>query len=80
VRSQFAPVLSSNSALTVPGVAAQMGEDLKMKIAILQSNRQAAIEQNSLPNYRQAIAIIFKNQYGLDLNQLRLTDRGFAKR
>jgi hypothetical protein len=80
VRSQIAPMLSSNSGLTVPGVAAQMGEDMKLKMAVLQSSRQAAIEQNSLPNYREAIAILFKNQYGMDMTQLRLTDRGFAKK
>ncbi len=78
VRSQFAPMLAANSALTAPGVPAQIGEDLKLKMAILQSSRQAAIEQNTLPNYRQVIATLFKNQYGMDMTQLTLTDRGFA--
>lgn len=80
VRSQIAPMLASNSALTVPGVSAQMGEQMKLQMAILQSSRQAAIEQNSLPNYRQSVATLFKNQYGMDMTQLRLTDRGFAKK
>jgi hypothetical protein len=78
LRSQFSPMLSSNSALTAPGVPAQIGEDLKLKMAILQNGQQTAIAQNNLPNYRQAIAVLFKNQYGMDLTQLKLTDRGFA--
>jgi hypothetical protein len=79
VRSQIAPILASKPGLT-PDVSAQLGEEMKLKMATAQRARQEAIEQNSLPSYRQSIAMLFKNQYGMDLTQLRLTDRGFVKK
>jgi hypothetical protein len=80
VRSQIAPLLASNPGLSTPGLPAQLGEQMKLQLAIAQRGRQEAIEQNSLPSYQQIVATLFKNQYGMDLTQLRLTDRGFVKK
>lgn len=80
VRSQLAPFLAANSRLTAPGVPAQLGEEMKLQTVIVHAGWQSAAKENTLPNYQQGIAAMFKNQYGLDLSQVKLTDRGFAKK
>ena len=80
VRSQVAPLLVSNSRLTASGIPAQLGEEMKLQTVIVQGGWQSAIKENSLSNYQQGIATLFKNRYGLDLTQVTLTDRGFAKK
>lgn len=80
VRSQVTSLLASRPQLIAPGVPAQFGEELKLQTVIVQAGWQSAIKENTLSNYRQGIAAALKNQYGLDLSQVRLTDRGFAKK
>ncbi|MGG6268729.1 hypothetical protein ACQ4M3_20900 [Leptolyngbya sp. AN03gr2] len=80
VRSQLAPLLSANSRLTAPGVPAQLGEEMKLQTVIIHASWQSAAKENTLSNYQQGIAAMFKDQYGLDLSQMKLTDRGFAKK
>ena len=78
VRAQMVPHLAANSQFKAPGAAAQVGEEMKLQFVLFQGGWQAAIKGNTLPAYRQGIATIFKNQYGMDLNRFTLTDQGFA--
>jgi hypothetical protein len=77
-RTQVAPLLASNAKLAAPGVAAQVGEEMKLQSVIAQGGWQSAVKQGTLPAYRQGTASLFKTQYGLDLSQLKLTPQGFA--
>lgn len=78
VRTQVAPHLTANAKLTAPGVAAQVGEEMKLQSVIVQGGWQSAVKEGTLPAYRQGIASLFKTQYGLDLSQLKLTSQGFV--
>lgn len=80
VRAQLAPKLAANAQLTKPGTAAQLGEELKLLLVVVQGGWQAALKENTLPQYRQGVAAMFKNQYGLNMAQLKLTPQGFAKK
>ncbi|GAB3638447.1 hypothetical protein GCM10027422_40370 [Hymenobacter arcticus] len=78
LRAQLAPRLATNPKLTTPGAAAQVGEEMKLQSVVVQGGWLAAIKEGTLPAYRQGIAAMFKNQYGLDFGQLKLTPQGFA--
>lgn len=80
VRRQFAPKLAANPRLTAPGVPAQLGEEMKLLLVVVQGGWQSAMKEHTLPAYQRGIAALYKNQYGLDLAQLQLTDRGFASK
>ncbi|MBO2012294.1 hypothetical protein [Hymenobacter negativus] len=77
-RAQVAPLLASNAKLAAPGVAAQVGEEMKLQSVIVQGGWQSAVKAGTLPAYRQGTASLFKTQYGLDLSQLKLTPQGFV--
>jgi hypothetical protein len=78
VRAQLAPRLATNTQLTAPGAAAQVGEEMKLQSVIVQGGWQSAIKEGTLPAYRQGIAALFNTQYGMELSQLKLTPQGFA--
>ncbi|WP_210514014.1 hypothetical protein [Hymenobacter terricola] len=80
VRAQLAPRLSQSPQLTTPGAAAQLGEEMKLQFVVVQGGWRSAIKENALPAYRQGIAALLKNQYGLDMAALALNDAGFAKK
>lgn len=80
VRTQFAPKLAQNPKLTTPGVPAQLGEQMKLLFVITQGGWQSAIQEKTLPAYQQGIGAMFKNQYGLDMALVKLTDQGFVKK
>ncbi|WP_407572964.1 hypothetical protein [Deinococcus altitudinis] len=80
VRSQFGPQLAKNPKLTAPGVAGQLGEEMKLQTVIVHGGWQAAIKEKTLPAYQQGIATMFKTQWGLDLKSVRLTAQGFARK
>ncbi len=80
VRTQLLPLLSKNARLSAPGVPAQLGEEMKLQCVVVQGGWQSAGKAGTLPAYQQNIAAMFKNQYGLDMTQVKLTDQGFAKR
>jgi hypothetical protein len=78
VRTQVAPLLSSNAQLRTR--AAQVGEELKLQTVLVQSGWQSAIREGKLAAYQQGVANLFKTQYGMDMSQFELTSQGFAKR
>lgn len=80
VRAQVAPQLSATAQFKTAGVPAQLGEEMKLLFVLVQGGWQSAIKENTLPAYRQGIADLFKNQYGLDLSLVKLTPQGFAKK
>jgi hypothetical protein len=59
-RTQVAPLLASNAKLTAPGVAAQVGEEMKLQSVIAQGGWQSAVKKGTLPAYRQGTAALFK--------------------
>jgi hypothetical protein len=79
VRSQVAALVASNARLSAPGVAAQVGEELKLQTVLARAGWQGAIRENRLADYQQGIAALYK-RHGMDLSQLRLTEQGFARR
>ena len=80
LQAQCAPLLAQNAQLAQPGVAARMGEEMKLQTVILQGGWQTAIKQNTVPAFQQSIAGLFRNQYGLNLSQMRLTSSGLVAR
>jgi|GEM_PF-1690813 len=78
VRRQVAAQLSQSPQMTAPGVPAQLGEEMKLLTVVVQSGWQSAIKENTLPAYRQDVAGLFKNRYGMDFAQVKLTPQGFA--
>jgi hypothetical protein len=78
VRAQVAPLLAPKP--TPAGAAAQLGEELKLQTAILQAGWQAARKGGQLPAFRQRVGSSFQSQYHFDLTQMKLTDKGLAKR
>ena len=78
VRQQIAAQLRQNPKLTAPDVPAQLGEEMKLQCVVVQGGWQSAIKENTLPAYRQGVAELFKNQYGLDFTKVKLTPQGFA--
>ncbi|MFD2721286.1 hypothetical protein ACFST9_21400 [Hymenobacter monticola] len=78
VRAQLASQMAGNAQLAAPGVAAKLGEEMKLQCVVVQGGWQAAVRERTLPAYRQSIAGMFKNQYGMDMARFRLTPQGFA--
>jgi hypothetical protein len=79
VQAQFKPALKNNSKLAAPGLAAQMGEDLKLQFVVEQAGWQSAIKRNMLPAFRESVYRAVKNTYGMDMRQMSLTGHGFEK-
>ena len=77
VRAQIAPLLASNGQMR--NRAGQVGEELKLQTVVVQGGWQSAIKEGKLAAYKQGINNLFRNQYGLDMNQFKLTNQGFAK-
>ncbi|MCU0549169.1 MAG: hypothetical protein MUC48_07460 [Leptolyngbya sp. Prado105] len=78
VRSQIAPMLTANPQLKNSKIAAQIGEELKLQSVILHAGWRSSVQENNLSNYRQGIAALFKNQYGIDMSRMKLTNQGFV--
>lgn len=78
LRAQIAPLISGSAKARIH--AAQVGEDLKLQTMVVQTGWQSAIKDNKLPAYQQGVRNLFKNQYGLNLSELKLTDQGFAQK
>jgi stage V sporulation protein SpoVS len=76
VRAQIAPLLADNAQAR--GRAAQLGEEMKLQTVIVQGGWQSAIREGKLAAYQQGINTMFKRQYGMDLSQFKLTNKGFA--
>lgn len=82
VRQQVQGILASGGALKPddPVAAARLGEELKLQAVVLQGFWQSALKNKQLPAFQQQTAQLFKTSYGLDLQALKLTAHGFAKR
>ena len=82
VRQQVQGILLNNPKLKPndPVAAANLGEEMKLQAVVLQAGWQSALKEGKLAAYQQQTAQLFKTPYGLDLNALRLTAQGFAKR
>lgn len=79
-RSQVRAMLAGNPKKVAGGGAARMGEAAKLQAVFLEAGWLSATQQHTTPAYRQTVAALFQNQYGLNLSQFTLTDRGFAKK
>ncbi|MBF9219662.1 hypothetical protein [Hymenobacter ruricola] len=78
VRAQITPLLAANTKLRTAGAAGQVGEEMKLQFVLLQGGWQSALKENTLAAYRQGIAAMFKNKYGMDLSLFKLTDQGLV--
>ncbi|RTQ49002.1 hypothetical protein EJV47_15545 [Hymenobacter gummosus] len=77
VRAQLAPLLTGNPQAR--SQAAQLGEEMKLQTVIIQGGWQSAVKEGKLPAYQRGIANLFRNQYGMDMSQFKLTAQGFVK-
>jgi hypothetical protein len=77
VRAQIAPLLASNAQMR--NHAGQVGEELKLQTVVVQGGWQSALKEGKLAAYQQGINNLFKNQYGMDMNQFKINSQGFAK-
>ena len=80
VRTQTASIMANNQKLSTPGMAAQIGEQLKLNTVILQTGWVQSIKDKTDVNYRQKIAENFRNLYHFDIAQMKLTDQGLGKK
>ncbi|HEX8327059.1 MAG TPA: hypothetical protein VF629_05930 [Hymenobacter sp.] len=85
VRAQVAGVLAHHPKMTTPAGWAQVGEQFKLQNMLIldEWGKVGTVEKlfqsGRLIPYQKAVATLFKNRYGLDITQLKLTDQGFVK-
>ncbi|MFD2287127.1 hypothetical protein GJU39_10790 [Pedobacter petrophilus] len=80
VPTQTASIMANNQKLSTPGMAAQIGEQLKLNTIILQTGWIQSIKDKTDETYRQKIAANFKSLYHFDIGQMKLTDKGLGKK
>ncbi|OOQ57983.1 hypothetical protein [Mucilaginibacter pedocola] len=80
VQAQFKPKLQSSAKLTAPGMAAQTGEEMKLQFVIQQAGWQSAIKSNRLAAFQQNVWQATKNNYAIDMRQVRLGVNGFERK
>lgn len=78
VRAQVAPSLATSTAVRAPGAAARLGEELKLQVVVLEAGWLSAPKEGKEAEFRQGVASLFRQQYGFDLSQVKLTSQGFA--
>lgn len=78
LRAQIAPLMAANTQAR--SRAAQVGEEMKLQTVVVHSGWQSAIKEGKLVAYQQGIKNLFKNQYGMDLSQYKLTNNGLASK
>lgn len=79
-RAQVTAILAKNPKLKSEAARAEMAEQMKLQSVVLVLGLQEATKTNTVEAYRQSIASMFQQQYGLNFKQIQLTSRGFAKR
>ncbi|WP_342648621.1 hypothetical protein [Mucilaginibacter sp. CSA2-8R] len=79
-QAQMIATLSKNAKLKSELVRAQMAEQMKLQSVVLVLGLQEATKTNTQEAYRQSIASMFQQQYGINLKQIKLTNQGFAKK
>ena len=80
LRTQAAGILGQNAALGSAAAVARLGEELKLQTVVLLLGWQQSQKNGQAVTFRQQIAAQFRQQYGLDMSQLRVTNAGFAKK
>lgn len=80
LRAQAASILQQNARLRDPAAVAHLGEEMKLQTVVLLLSWQQSQTGGQEPAFRTRIAQQFRQGYGLDMAQLKLTDQGFAKR
>ncbi|WP_157530898.1 hypothetical protein [Hymenobacter norwichensis] len=78
MRAQIAPALAANTQARAR--AAQVGEEMKLQTVVVHGGWQSAIKEGKLGAYQQGIKNLFKNQYGMDLSQYKLTSQGLTSK
>lgn len=79
-QAQMAATLAKNAKLKSEAVRAQMAEEMKLQSVVLVLGLQESAKTNTQEAYRQSIASMFQQQYGINLKQVTLTNQGFAKK
>ena len=80
LRAQAAAVLAKSPKLSSAATRAAVGEEFKLQTVVFALGWGEAIKGNTLPAYQQTVATLFKNQYRMDLSQMKLTAQGFGKK
>ncbi len=79
-RAEVAATVSTNPALATEAARAKLGEEVTILFVLLHAGWQSAQKEGKLAQYSDGVATMFKQQFGRDLRQMALTDRGFEQR
>jgi len=77
-RAQVATLLASKASMKTRAARAQVGEEYKLQSVLLGAGWVGAVKANTQATYRQNVAVMFKNQYHMNMAQLKLTAQGFG--
>lgn len=80
VRAQVANWFSRDPRPMAAGVAARLGEKLKLQYVVLYSGWQSSRKEGNMPAFSDGVAALFRAQSGQDLRALKLTRDGFVTR
>ncbi len=80
VRQELATSASNNPALALESARAELGEEVAIQFVLLNAEWVEARRAGKLVAYSNQVATIFKQQFGRDLRQMAITDRGFEQR
>ena len=80
VREAVAAGLAKNDKMTAPGVAASLGEELKLLFVTIHAGWQSAEKEGKTEQYANGIAAMFQKQSGQDLRGFTINEKGFAKK
>lgn len=79
-REAIAAGMAKNEQMTTPGVAASLGEELKLLFVSIHAGWQSAEKEGKAKQYADGVAAMFHKQSGQDLRGFAITDKGFAKK
>lgn len=80
LRAQVASLMASTPAARSTSLRAQTAEEMKLLTVIAHAGWQSSRKAGSLKTYRDQIASSFRQQFGLDLRAVKLTNAGFQWR
>ncbi|RTQ50266.1 hypothetical protein EJV47_11610 [Hymenobacter gummosus] len=78
VRAQLAPAVGRALAGKSASTTAALGEYLKLQTALLYVGAQGA--PDTQPAFRRNVASTLQQRFGIDINALTLTNKGFARK
>jgi len=79
-RAQIAMILTKNNKFNSAVTPDRTAEKLKLQTVVLALGLQETLKNNTVESYRKSIAAMFQSQYHLNLNEFKLTDKGFSKK